>query len=436
MNIKNEKSIYSFLSRYIDGELSQEEAAFVEKKLETDQKAKKMVEDNRIMSEHLSEVFSNAKNQYPIQSRLSKFVDNLRNVPQGRSRFSLFKQRVWPPSKQSIVAVTLLVLFIGIMGAVTIPNFMNAQLRHYRISNAIGSKGYTPQLETGASFFGTGQTPQASQSYGMGMAGGVYLGESLQGLGYISAADGSVTQNQAQETITDQRKVIRDAQMSIQVENVTESREKVKDIVEQHKGLIANATLNEETSIPWTRLTLWIPAEELDVILEQLSELGRTQNLEIQTQDITEQYFDLETRVRNLKRQEERLLALYEREVEKLDELLKVEKEIQRVRTEIEQLQGRQRMWDRQISLSTIELTISQVPAQKPIAVSETEDVFSPMRRAFRDAKAVFLYSCSIISTIVSWIVSSIIFLAPWLFIVVVLWFIVKGLLWVRLSWK
>ncbi|MFH1741674.1 MAG: DUF4349 domain-containing protein [bacterium] len=113
---------------------------------------------------------------------------------------------------------------------------------------------------------------------------------------------------------------------------------------------------------------------------------------------------------------------------EHLDEILQVEKEIGRTRTEIEQMEGRQRMWDRQIRLSTIQITLTQKPEKEPIAVSEPDDVLSPLRRTLRDASAIFLYSCSIIATLISWIVSSIVFLGPWLLLAGVFWYIGKGI--------
>jgi hypothetical protein len=194
--------------------------------------------------------------------------------------------------------------------------------------------------------------------------------------------------------------------------------------------LISNANINQDSDVPSARLTLWVPADALEEVIEELNTLGKALNLEIFTTDITEQYFDMDSRVRNLKIQEERLLQLYDREVKKLDEILQVEKEVQRVRTEIEQLEGRRRLWDRQVSLSTIEIIIIQEPEKKPIVKSEPDSVFSPIRRVWRDAGAVFLYSCSIMTGMVASVLSTTIFFLPWMVVLALIGFV--G----RIMWK
>lgn len=227
------------------------------------------------------------------------------------------------------------------------------------------------------------------------------------------------------------RKIIRNARMALQVQDVLATKDSIEAMVKTAKGLISNANINQDSSVPSAHLTLWIPADSLEEMIEGLNELGKALNLEVFTNDITEQYFDMETRVRNLKIQEERLLQLYEREVKKLDEILQVEKEVQRVRTEIEQLEGRKRLYDRQVALSTIEVAIIQEPEKKPIVKSEPDSVFSPIRRVWRDAGAVFLYSCSIMTGMVASVVSTVIFFLPWL-VVLALFGFVGRVVWKR----
>lgn len=229
---------------------------------------------------------------------------------------------------------------------------------------------------------------------------------------------------------TEGRKIIRNARMSLQVQDVLATKDRIEEMIKTVRGLISNANINQDSSVPSARLTLWVPADVLEQVIEELNTYGKALNLEIFTNDITEQYFDMESRVRNLKIQEERLLDLYEREVKKLDEILQVEKEVQRVRTEIEQLEGRKRLWDRQVSLSTIEIAIIQEPEKKPIVQNEPDSVFSPIRRVWRDAGAVFLYSCSIMTGMVASVLSTVIFFFPWMVVLTLIGF--AG----RIIWK
>lgn len=278
-----------------------------------------------------------------------------------------------------------------------------------------------------------GQTPSPAPSRGQGQDGDV------DGDGVMDAQTGVITPGSATDQNVNSpqnvekkdkeagnpaaRKIIRNANMQLEVKTLSDAQSAVDRIIAVEGGLVAQVTQREKENPPWAQYSLWIPAEKLDSVIEQFKKLGETQSLEVSVQDIGEQYFDQETRIKNLQRQEERLLKLYDRDTVKMEELLKVEQEIARVRTEIEQMQGRQRLWDRQIRYSTLNLNLVQKPELEPIAKSEPEDVFSPVRRAFKDAVAVILYSCSLVTTLAAWIFSFAVFVVPWAAVVAILWF-------------
>ncbi|MGC9326729.1 MAG: DUF4349 domain-containing protein, partial [Candidatus Hinthialibacter sp.] len=256
-------------------------------------------------------------------------------------------------------------------------------------------------------------------------AGVEILGEKYSPAEKQSGAQPEKNNGQAVEQ-TDARKIIRNANMLVEVEQLADAQSNVERIVSEAGGLTAQLTLREKDKPPWAQYTLWIPAERLDVVIEECKKLGEVDHLESAIQDITEQYFDQETRIRNLQRQEERLLNLFERDTVKMEELLKVEQEIARVRTQIEQMQGRRRLWDRQVQFSTLTLNLRQTPEEKPIAESKPKDVFTPLRRAFLDAVAVMMYSLSLMTKLISWIISFAIFAVPWIAIILIGWYIGK----------
>lgn len=239
-----------------------------------------------------------------------------------------------------------------------------------------------------------------------------------------SDANAAQVTNQKNEEpeLSAERKIIRNANMAVEVKTLGYAQKSVDRIVAAAGGMTASVMQREKENPPWAQYSLWIPAEKLDSVLDDIKKLGEVQNLEVSVQDIGEQYFDQETRIKNLQRQEERLLKLYDRDTVKMEELLKVEQEIARVRTEVEQMQGRQRLWDRQIRYSTLSLNLIQKRELEPIAKSEAEDVFSPVRRAYQDALAVVLYSCSLVTTLIAWIFSFAVFIVPWIVVVAAVW--------------
>ena len=105
--------------------------------------------------------------------------------------------------------------------------------------------------------------------------------------------------------------------------------------------------------------TIRLPSNEFEVFVQWLDKHVTITGRELSAQDVSEEVVDLAARLANKKNTEQRLTKLQEERVGKLDELLSVEREIDRVREEIERLEGRQRLLQDRISLCTITLSVS-----------------------------------------------------------------------------
>ena len=113
-------------------------------------------------------------------------------------------------------------------------------------------------------------------------------------------------------------------------------------------------------------LQVRVPADKFDQSMTSLDALGRILNKQVSTQDVTEEYVDTDSRVRNLKKTEERLLDHLNRAAA-LEDILRVESELTRVREQIEQMDGRLRYLKNRVSFSTISVTIQEKPKAEPI---------------------------------------------------------------------
>jgi hypothetical protein len=99
---------------------------------------------------------------------------------------------------------------------------------------------------------------------------------------------------------------------------------------------------------------------------------------QVQTQDVSEEYVDLESRLRNLRMAEDRLLALYDK-AQRLEEVFAVQREITTVRGQIEQAQGRKQAIERRAAMATINLQLRETgAAPRPRAQAD----WSPFRVA------------------------------------------------------
>jgi len=127
-----------------------------------------------------------------------------------------------------------------------------------------------------------------------------------------------------------------------------------------------------------------IPKEQFEAFMSAVGELGVVTTEQLTGQDITSQYFDTETRVRTLKVQEERLLALLAR-AEKLADILEIERELSRIRFEIENLTGTLKGWDHLVEFSRISVDVYEVEELQVIE-PKPETWFDRISKAFSDS--------------------------------------------------
>lgn len=163
------------------------------------------------------------------------------------------------------------------------------------------------------------------------------------------------------------RQIIRNADLSLEVSNLDEALNRATEIVSRVGGLVTASRLGGGPEGQagggnrWASLTLRAPADRFDAAMVELRRLGRVVAENQSTQDVTEEYIDLEARAVNLEEQERRLRALLGRAV-KIEEIMQVENELARVRTEIDGLRGRQRFLADQAAYSTVGLNLRETP--------------------------------------------------------------------------
>lgn len=154
------------------------------------------------------------------------------------------------------------------------------------------------------------------------------------------------------------RKIIRDASIEVEVTDVRQALAECRRLGLSAGGYVAASNVAAGDAEPReATLTLKIPAFRLDEVLADLGKLGRVRHLSESARDVTEEFYDLEARVRTLEQEEERLLALLQR-AGNVKDLLEVERELARVRGEAESMQGRLRVLSHQVDLSTVQVSL------------------------------------------------------------------------------
>jgi hypothetical protein len=158
--------------------------------------------------------------------------------------------------------------------------------------------------------------------------------------------------------LTANRQIIYRAAITLQVQSLTETDRQLKALVSKAQGFIAQ--LHDERSQGAQRGERWtvrIPVGEFEGFLEAVGKLGIADYRDVQSQDVTEEYVDLNSRLKNKQTLEARLLELVAKRGDEIKDILALEAELSRVREEIERIEGRLLLLKDRVALTTIEIT-------------------------------------------------------------------------------
>jgi hypothetical protein len=150
---------------------------------------------------------------------------------------------------------------------------------------------------------------------------------------------------------TPDRKMIYNASISLLVKKPDTTNTYLVIIAKRYKGYVLN------TGSTYT--TLRVKADSLQMALKDIASLGKVKYKNIYAEDITEEYADLKIRLENAQKARTRYLELLAKAIT-VEETLKVEKELERLNTEIDLLEGKMNRMDHLEEYSTINVTLQQ----------------------------------------------------------------------------
>lgn len=214
------------------------------------------------------------------------------------------------------------------------------------------------------------------------------------------------------------RKIIYTGQINVQCDKLEPAIDEARKIVAQAGGYVSNLDQSGGATSREATLTFRVPAEKFDATMAALGKLGDVRQRSFSSSDVTDQWVDLDARVRNLKLEEQRLLAILAK-AGKVTDLLEVERELARVRGEAERIEGQLRRLNDQVGLSTIELGLSLPPD-----VDATVESDSWIKQVVSDAAATFVHLGKAILALAIYLL----FLSPFVLVpALVIWLIVKA---------
>lgn len=188
-----------------------------------------------------------------------------------------------------------------------------------------------------------------------------------------SAADGSSVQRVADGPAPSepQRMIVRTADVRIIVGDTATAVDAVSKAVEASGGFVSDSSVWREGELLRARLTLRVPSAQLTSTLAEIRKVAkRVENETIRSEDVTREYVDLESQLRNLEATENELRALLvtiRQNARKASEILEVHQQLVAIRGQIEQTKGRLQHLASITSLATIALDVTPDAIAKPV---------------------------------------------------------------------
>jgi hypothetical protein len=179
--------------------------------------------------------------------------------------------------------------------------------------------------------------------------------------------------------------LIRNGHARIEVESIEPAVAAVQKLARDAGAYITNTAMESiDKRARTATLTLRVPAANFDRVLNGLEPLGDVEHVNVTSEDVGEQYMDAGVRLQNSRRLETRLLELLETRTGRLEDVLAVERELARVREEIERMEGRMRYLRNRADVST--LTVELHEPQPLLTNYEGDNVIAgALRQSWRN---------------------------------------------------
>jgi len=191
------------------------------------------------------------------------------------------------------------------------------------------------------------------------------------------------------------RKLIRNATVELEIVSFDEAIQKITAIANEERGYVATTSSEkQENGKLKGEIVVKVLPENLDRFLQKSRGLGELKNQTLGTEDVTKAYFDTDARLKNARVMEQRLIDMLKTKTGKVSDLLQVEKELGRVREEIEKMQGELKYWDSQVQFATVTISLAEKDMEKPAAFLLKERVqlalyTSEVEKIYNDIKAL-----------------------------------------------
>jgi len=196
--------------------------------------------------------------------------------------------------------------------------------------------------------------------------------------------------------------IIRTASLTLIAKEFDKTRAEIEGVIQHHHGYSAQLNVTGEAGAGRAlAATYRLPALELDAAMNELKQFGRVTQETQGGEEVTRQYVDLTARLANARNTEQRLNEVLKQNTGKMTDILAVEREISRVRGEIETMDAERRNLENQVQYATLELKLNeeykaQIEVPVPSTGTQIHNAFvDGLRSLYENALGVLLFFLS-----------------------------------------
>lgn len=210
------------------------------------------------------------------------------------------------------------------------------------------------------------------------------------GISKDNAGGPEFTSQTGQSGETDlQRKIVRTGNLTIEVDDIDAALAAIATIAKDFDGYVVTSNKQGDTDVSNGNISIRVAASHFDEAFDKIRKLGiKVPNENTESQDVTEEYTDLNARLRNLEATEAQYLELLKK-AETVEDTLKVFQALSDVRGQIEQIKGRIQYLDRTSDMSLIQVNLQKTRPVNEAGWSALETLKSAVRGLFTFGKVL-----------------------------------------------
>lgn len=229
----------------------------------------------------------------------------------------------------------------------------------------IGRRGKTVSRDTAGEATGLSGYDRTAEIESVEDKGRVAQNESQAPESDVSEAGSMTAETGSGDLLAELNKNIKTATVGIEVKKggFDKNYSELLLLAEKYGGYVSDSkTSSEDGRITGGNVTMRIPAGSFSKVIEECKGLGEVNSLDVQTEDVTDQYVDIDSRIRNLRAQESVYLNLMSK-AQTIEESITVQRELSTLQGQIEQLVGQKNYLDNRIQYSTISVYMNEAGA-------------------------------------------------------------------------